>query len=190
MKMRKYSASSVSFSDASNVATVRAVAAPISATHEVKPQGARFHSYEVFLAGFIASAILAFFFGYIVTLLYRFSGVRLYSFDINSFVIILVNPGPVFLVLYFWGKRRVVPYFREKYRHISVLLFSGSAVGYGVTEQVFLFALGATAVFPTFLSIVFTVLGFILSAVANAFTVTFVGLAALTIAYFRHAKEH
>jgi hypothetical protein len=189
MKMQKRGDSSVSFFDTSNGATVPDVEAPNQTTQKTELQMPRLHWYEVFLAGFVASAILAFVEQSFPLILFGYFGIGLYSGDINLLVFILANPGLIFSILYFWGNRRIVIYFREKYLRISVLLFLGSAIGFAVTQQLLLFALGAKAAFPTFLSLMFTVLAFILTAVGSAFTVTFVGLAAFALARFRHSQE-
>jgi len=81
----------------------------------------------------------------------------------------------------------VVAQFRSKYRRIIALLFVGSTIGYGVSYFVLLFALGATAPFPTFTSFVLWMFPVLLSMISAGLGVTFVGFTAVALAYLRNA---
>lgn len=108
---------------------------------------------------------------------------------VDTSVLLFINSLLMLLILYFWGRRRILPHLREKYLRIPVLLFVGSAIGSVIAGLVFLFLTAVTMGAP-----IFAFSGLIpysiIQAVSFAFTTTFVGLGAFLIAYFRHSEIH
>ena len=96
----------------------------------------------------------------------------------------LVSPVLLFFVFYKLGKG--VP-LAERYLHVSGLLFSGGVVGAGATFFLFPLALGAgaEAAFPSPLSVVATVLGFLYIFVGFGLGALFPGFVATAVANFR-----
>jgi hypothetical protein len=151
----------------------------------------KFHSLEVFLAGFIASMIAGLAERYLTLAIIRSQSDFIYISDVTSVLFFLVNPFLVFLIMYFWLGKRLISFFRERFLRICVLLFLAGGIGItisAISELVLLYSPGSSPTLPTF-TLGLSVLDYIVQAVDEGFSLMFVGLAAITIAFFRKAKK-
>lgn len=162
-----------------------------SLAQESSPRLPRIRWTEVFLVGFFCAVVLA-----IVVEPFAGFGLRYFGPTINNtyfytdasyfpvFPVILVNPCLIFLIMYFWGAKRMVPYFRSHCLKIGATLFLGAVLGFEITQQLLVESTFVTDLLGLLYLSRFSILG----AATYSFMVAFVGLGALSIAYFRRMK--
>ena len=166
-------------------------------TAGLEEQTAKRRVNETFFFGLLAGVLFGVFFVSYPSLILRFENTlsnssSFYSLAIlTSFISFLVNPCLIFVIYYSWGTRRIVPYFRENYRRITILLFLGAASGYGITYFGWIFAHGALAIFATYSlgSLLQTALAFAEEFIVGGINLTLIGFAAIGLAYFRNYKN-
>jgi hypothetical protein len=151
----------------------------------------KFHSYEVFLAGIIASLMVGFTEQYLsLAFIHSYSSFP-YDSYVTSTIFFLVNPCLVFFIMYFWLGGRIVSFFRQRFLRISLLLFLAGATGITISAISYpvLLYFPRSAAFSTFTFELFSVFYYVTAAIGEGVGLMFVGFAAITIAYFRKSKN-